>query len=75
MVSHCICKILLVKVILFDLAFSGWYRCPVELTEILGVIVFDLGTEDGPSVRTKFVLNLDYCSFLTNYLKSRCAWF
>ena len=25
-----------------------------------------LGTEDGPSVHTKFVLNLDYCSFLIN---------
>ena len=75
MVSYCICKILLVRVILFDLAFRGWYRCLVEVTEILGVIVFDLGTEDGSSVHTKIALNLDYCSFLMNYLKSRCAWF
>ena len=50
MVSYCICKILLVRVILFDLAFRGWYRCLVGVMEILGVIVFDLGTEDGPSV-------------------------
>ena len=27
-----------------------------------------LGTEDGPSVRTKFALNLDYCSFLQSNL-------
>ena len=33
------------------------------------LLLLDLGTEDGPSVCTKIVLNLDYCSVLQTNLK------
>ena len=69
MVFHCICKILLVRVILFDLAFWVWYRCLVEIKENFGVIVFRLlGLRMGPQSVQNLRSTLTTVAFLQSNL-------
>ena len=57
----------LVRLNYFTVFVVPWLASvPCKCLGNFGCCCFDLGTEDGPSVHTKIVLNLDYCSFLTN---------
>ena len=84
MVFHCICKILLVRVILFDLAFWVWYRCLVQFKENFRVIVFRFsGLRIGPQSVQNLCSTLTTVAFLQSNLNlgvhgfdesSRSSW-
>ena len=69
MVSRCICKILLIRVILFDLVLWVWYRCLVKIKEHLGVIVFRFqGLRMGPQSIQNLCSTLTTVAFLRSNL-------